>query len=398
MPKITAVRSTAALASALGNIFNDATVVRATATVFEIRTADHRYVVNGTGLGYDIRDGLFMGFTDGTLTGLTVSTLVGGATLGRLTELALDVDDLPNLSNPDWAPRLLNILAADPWTVEGTGLNDTLLMSQATGFFSRLAVTIWGFAGNDTLGGGGGGDTLLGGVGHDELRDSVGNDSLFGDGGNDRLIQTAGAGGDDTMNGGAGNDLIEGGKGSDSLLGLAGKDTIDGGDGTDTIDGGGGVDRILGAGGNDSILGGEGRDNIFGGAGADTIDGGLGEDRIFGEAGHDLITGGLHADVIDGGAGNDTIISGIGPDTLTGGTGADQFVFDAKGGVDRITDFDFANDTVVIELAEGETFRLTQNGAHASIIFGEAEEARIVLENRLADGLVLGDNLLIVEI
>lgn len=398
MPTLAKVQSTTAFAQALSAILDGPTVTRATPTAFEIRTADHRYLINGTDMAYNIQDGLFTGFTGGTITTLLVEQLAPAKTLGRIIGLDLDVDDLPSLTSANFTQRLAALLAAEPWTVNGTNGADSLLLTSAAGFFSKVAVTIWGFGGNDTLAGGSGGDTLMGGLGNDELRDSVGNDSLFGDGGNDRLIQTVGAGGDDTMNGGAGNDLIEGGKGSDSLLGLAGKDTIDGGAGTDTIDGGGGVDRILGASGNDSILGGEGRDQIFGGAGAETIDGGLGEDRIFGEAGHDLITGGLHADIIDGGAGNDTIISGIGPDTLTGGSGADQFEFDSAGGVDRITDFDFDTDTIVLELAEGETFRIAQNGPHTSIIYGESEEARIVIENRFSGGLVLGDNLLIVEI
>lgn len=396
MPTLTKVQSTTAFAQALSAILDGPTVTRATPTAFEIRTADHRYLINGTDLAYDIQDGFFTGFAGGTITTLLVEDLSPAKTLGRIIDLDLDVEDLPSVTSGNFTQRLAALLAAESWTVNGTNGADSLLLTSAAGFFSNVAVTVWGFGGNDTLVGGGGGDTLMGGLGHDELRDSVGNDSLFGDGGNDRLIQAPGAGGNDTMNGGAGNDLIEGGKGNDSLLGLAGKDTIDGGAGADTIDGGGGVDSIIGAAGNDSILGGAGLDRISGGDGADTIDGGLGEDRIFGDAGHDLITGGLHADRIDGGAGNDTITGGIGPDTLTGGSGADQFNFGPGDGTDRITDFEADLDTIFIELAAGETFQLVQNGANASILYGDG--GRIVLENTLTGEIVLNDNLLVVEL
>lgn len=396
MPTLTKVQSTTAFAQALSAILDGPTVTRATPTAFEIRTADHRYLINGTDLAYDIQDGFFTGFAGGTITTLLVEDLSPAKTLGRIVDLDLDVEDLPSVTSGNFTQRLAALLAAESWTVNGTNGDDSLLLTSAAGFFSKVAVTVWGFGGNDTLVGGGGGDTLLGGVGNDELRDSVGNDSLFGDGGNDRLIQAPGAGGNDTMNGGAGNDLIEGGKGNDSLLGLAGKDTIDGGAGADTIDGGGGVDSIIGAAGNDFILGDAGLDRISGGDGADTIDGGLGEDRIFGDAGHDLITGGLHADVIDGGAGDDTITGGIGPDTLTGGSGADQFNFGPGDGSDRITDFEADLDTIFIELAAGETFSLVQNGAHASILYGDG--GRIVLENTLTGEIVLNDNLLVVEL
>ena len=396
MPTLTKVQSTTAFAQALSAILDGPTVTRATPTAFEIRTADHRYLINGTDLAYDIQDGFFTGFAGGTITTLLVEDLSPAKTLGRIIDLDLDVEDLPSVTSGNFTQRLAALLAAESWTVNGTNGADSLLLTSAAGFFSNVAVTVWGFGGNDTLVGGGGGDTLMGGLGHDELRDSVGNDSLFGDGGNDRLIQAPGAGGNDTMNGGAGNDLIEGGKGNDSLLGLAGKDTIDGGAGADTIDGGGGVDSIIGAAGNDSILGGAGLDRISGGAGADTVDGGLGEDRIFGDAGHDLITGGLHADRIDGGAGNDTITGGIGPDTLTGGSGADQFNFGPGDGTDRITDFEADLDTIFIELQAGETFQLVQNGANASILYGDG--GRIVLENTLTGEIVLNDNLLVVEL
>jgi Ca2+-binding RTX toxin-like protein len=61
------------------------------------------------------------------------------------------------------------------------------------------------------------------------------------------------------------------------------------------------------------------------------------------------IAGTVYNDNLDGGAGNDAIVGGKGSDVLTGGSGIDRFVFDVlKQGVDRITDFVSADDTLEI--------------------------------------------------
>jgi Ca2+-binding RTX toxin-like protein len=70
----------------------------------------------------------------------------------------------------------------------------------------------------------------------------------------------------------------------------------------------------------------------------------------------DVIHGLAGNDVLKGGAGNDTLFGGAGRDVLTGGTGQDVFVFDTKlaktnaahkkTGLDKITDFVVADDTI----------------------------------------------------
>jgi Ca2+-binding RTX toxin-like protein len=76
-----------------------------------------------------------------------------------------------------------------------------------------------------------------------------------------------------------------------------------------------------------------GDDTVWGSAEGDTLAGGVGEDHLFGQAG---------ADDLDGGAGNDI---------LAGGEGNDRFFIDLGMGQDRILDFDFAEDELVVSQA-----------------------------------------------
>ncbi len=209
---------------------------------------------------------------------------------------------------------------------------------------------------------GDGSDWVDGGAGNDEIYGEDGGDTVSGGDGNDKV---SGGNGDDIVNGNAGNDLLHGNAGADVINGGTGDDRIFGGTGDDEIDGGIGNDRILGGSGNDVISGGEGDDTVLAGTGNDTLNGGdgndllrgqSGDDIINGDAGNDLILGGNGNDTLDGGAGNDTILGGrgndiltggLGDDVLNGGAGADSFVFLATdGGVDQITDFDVALDTL----------------------------------------------------
>lgn len=94
-------------------------------------------------------------------------------------------------------------------------------------------------------------------------------------------------------------------------------------------------------------------DHFSGGAGNDTLTGNQGNDILDGGAGNDTITGDDGFDILQGGAGNDTI---------SGGSGNDQFIFAAPTpnanaaintliGVDAITDFVVADDTIVLDRA-----------------------------------------------
>jgi Ca2+-binding RTX toxin-like protein len=79
-------------------------------------------------------------------------------------------------------------------------------------------------------------------------------------------------------------------------------------------------------------------------------DGGDGNDTLTGGDGNDTLTGGAGNDTLIGGAGNDTLTGGAGNDTLIGGAGNDTFVFDSLSGVDTITDFSHADDTLEFNL------------------------------------------------
>jgi Ca2+-binding RTX toxin-like protein len=210
---------------------------------------------------------------------------------------------------------------------------------------------------------------------------------IFGYGGNDAL---GGADGDDEIDGGAGDDLIAGGKGSNTLRGGAGNDFISAsgyidagqrvkpgeawsaaptgttvlGSGptwgvyetaldqqtwvgvsavpTDVstgsvIDAGEGNDGALGSWAGDTIYMGAGNDLAQGLAGRDVIYGQDGDDRLYGDgidqAGLvNYVPGDQHGDdLIDGGAGNDSISGQGGADVLLGGAGNDKLAGD--GGV-----------------------------------------------------------------
>jgi Ca2+-binding RTX toxin-like protein len=191
-------------------------------------------------------------------------------------------------------------------------------------------VNITGTADDNTLNGGAGGDGIDGGAGNDVLNGGDGNDSLYG---------------------GAGNDVLLGGNGFDYLTGDIGNDTLDGGD-NDFLDGGAGFDSLVGGAGNDTLNGGADNDVLDGGAGFDNLIGGDGFDAVWGGDGNDTLIGGNGNDTLDGGVGDDRIWGGLGKDVLTGGAGKDIFVFDykpSKSHADRITDFNYRQDTIYIE-------------------------------------------------
>jgi Ca2+-binding RTX toxin-like protein len=193
----------------------------------------------------------------------------------------------------------------DPIVIRGTGGNDNIHVSKATG--------------------------LLGLLGLIEV-DVNGSKQYFTAEQAKRLVIQAGAGNDTvvidsnvkqgiTVDGGIGDDVIIGGGGDDKLSGGSGKDVIAGRGGNDTISGGRGDDFLTGGTGNDVIDGGSGNDVIRGGTGHDVIRGGSGNDVIRGDGGNDVIDGGRGNDVIDGGPGFDVVIPGEGEDRIKNANG-----------------------------------------------------------------------------
>ncbi|MDT8853535.1 hypothetical protein RNZ50_00510 [Paracoccaceae bacterium Fryx2] len=135
--------------------------------------------------------------------------------------------------------------------------------------------------------------------------------------------------------------------------------------------------RITGNGENNGIFGAEGNDILKGQGGADFLEGWTGNDRLIGGAGRDILLGMDGADTLLGGGGRDELIGGRGADVLTGGVGADSFVFEAKGGRDRITDFEDDIDTLRLDPALWDNARLTR--AQVVAEFGADTEAGLVL-------------------
>ena len=107
-----------------------------------------------------------------------------------------------------------------------------------------------------------------------------------------------------------------------------------------------------------------GNDTMTGQAGNDALSGGAGNDTLSGLSGNDVLSGSTGNDVLHGGEGNDTLSGGAGKDVLAGGAGRDVFLFDTRPGkasVDRIIDFNVADDT--IHLAKSAFGKIAKKGA-----------------------------------
>jgi Ca2+-binding RTX toxin-like protein len=278
-----------------------------------------------------------------------------------------------------------------------------------------LANRLLGGAGNDRLSGGAGDDRLLGGLGDDVLDGGTGVDTVSYKGNTAAVSVTlsgasnatvkvngvaedtirnvehvAGGSGADVLTGdglanrlfgGAGNDRLSGGAGDDRLLGGLGDDVLDGGTGGDTTsykDKTAAVSVTL-AGASDATVKVNGVaediirnvEHVAGGSGADVLAGDGLANRLFGAAGNDRLSGGAGNDRLLGGLGDDVLIGDIGNDVLTGDPGKDQFLFNATPNaitnLDRITDFNVADDTIVLENAIFTAF--TTTGAISSGAF-----------------------------
>lgn len=148
------------------------------------------------------------------------------------------------------------------------------------------------------------------------------------------------------------------------ITGTPGDDFLDGTPEADRIQALGGHDEILARAGDDVLDGGDGNDELFGGDGDDTADGGDGNDQL------------------DGRGGNDT---------LTGGPGRDIFLYYARvdNGDDTITDFDAAEDTILLDGFTAADVEVRAENAGTVIVLGQ--QGRISLPDVAqidVDGLV----------
>lgn len=303
-----------------------------------------------------------------------------------LTALA-QATELPDFLSGTVRPNLIDGLAGDD-TLDGLEGNDTLLGREGDdnligGLGDDLLV---GHEGNDLIEAGAGRDRVYGGLGDDEIAGHRDNDRLHGNGGNDTII--AGLGddlvfgglGDDFISGNEGNDDLRGHDGNDTLKGVDGADTLRGSTGDDSLDGGAGEDVLLAGAGTDSLTGGAGNDRMVGHGGDDLLRGGNGSDTLNGGNGADTLAGGRDADLLmgkdgrdllqgDGGA--DTLNGGNGADTLTGGAGADSFVFPGDSLRDRVTDFDLAEDRILV-IGENPVMSVVAVAAGTLVVMDDA--------------------------
>ncbi|MGS4886883.1 calcium-binding protein [Roseibium sp. MB-4] len=79
------------------------------------------------------------------------------------------------------------------------------------------------------------------------------------------------------------------------------------------------------------------------------------DNELIGDVANNLLNGGAGSDTIDGGDGIDLLNGGADDDVLTGGAGSDVFVLDVGGGNDLITDFNVAEDVLLLDDASGIT-------------------------------------------
>jgi serralysin len=266
-------------------------------------------------------------------------------------------------------------------TFLGSGFSYNSLMTPQSGIVTRYQESIDGEVGVDIAGLSVPATTLVSWAAtnyQNAVSDLLaGADQIQGAGYDDVLL---GFGGADSMVGGAGNDVLDVGTGGDTAFGGAGNDTLGSSgseynylwaeDGNDSIWGGSGFDNTHGNQGNDTthgnagadwVVGGKGEDLMYGDAGVDLVYGNIGNDSLYGGDDADRLLGGQDSDTLSGGAGNDFLSGDRGSDTVGGGAGADIFYgFDGTG-VDRITDFDYA---------EGDRIQLFQTDLQSASVVG----------------------------
>ena len=198
-------------------------------------------------------------------------------------------------------------------------------------------------------------------------------DYIRGTSGADSISQTGAA----TVYGLEGNDVISLVQGSNFLRGEAGDDSVWGGSGFDDMHGNMGNDTLRGNDGEDWVVGGKDNDLLFGDAAFDIVYGNMGNDTVDGGAGNDWVRGGQGDDTVMGGAGDDWIWGDKGNDTISGGAGADLFYSLAGAGIDRITDFNYAEGDR-LKLDGNPSRTIAQAGADVVVDMGNGDQVILV--------------------
>lgn len=270
------------------------------------------------------------------------------------------------------------------WLVDGT-LNGGLVQNNFSDVIKAHLIApntdsrIFGYGGNDALGGGDGNDEISGGDGDDLIAGGKGSNELRGGAGNDFISATGyitagqrvrpgevwtAPSGATALGSGPTWGVYESASGEQTWVGISTVPSdvtvgsvIDAGDGNDqavgswagdTIYMGANDDVAYGLAGRDVIYGEGGHDKLFGDGietpgklnstpgeqhGDDLIDGGTGNDSISGQGGSDVLLGGGDDDLLEGDGdvqaqfhGEDLLDGGQGDDELVGGGLSDQLL------------------------------------------------------------------------
>ena len=265
--------------------------------------------------------------------------------------------------------------------ITGSGFNDNLWGHNGVNVLNGMDGNdlLKGYGAADTLRGEDGNDYLDGGTGADTMIGGLGNDIYIVDNVNDVIDESGGEGADTVRTsvsyalapfGGADIEVFETtdptGTGAISLTGNGSSQRIVGNDGANYIHGGGGSDELVGRDGND-IYRFPGPNSVVvenGGEGIDTV-------RALGTyvltPGADVevltaddyylpwvdLTGNDNGNSLVGSGGDDVLNGRDGRDDLFGNDGQDSFLFDtplnAATNVDRILDFNVADDTILLD-------------------------------------------------
>jgi Ca2+-binding RTX toxin-like protein len=292
---------------------------------------------------------------EGSSTGVVVSLITDSAAYGDAQGDSLD--SIENLTGSNHGDNLI-------------GDNGVNVLNGGRG-----ADTLKGYGGSDTIHGEDGDDFMDGGAGYDTMIGGAGSDTYVVDNYSDVV----------TESGGQGTDLVrtsvsyvltydsdierletsdENGTAAMTLVGNASGNRITGNNGDNIISGEGGGDEAIGRGGNDTYYvdnagdqvretGGQGTDTVYASASWTLTAGSDVENLIALGTAPINLTGNDTNNLVRGNNGNNTLNGGAGGDDLFGLGGQDGFLFNtplnAATNVDRISDFNVADDTILLD-------------------------------------------------
>jgi len=239
----------------------------------------------------------------------------------------------------------------------GNGDVVTLENTSLANWQTAAATQNFGSAGNDVLTGTAQGETFVAGAGNDVINAASGDDTIVYTSGDDVIT------GHGTIN--YGNDTLDLSKYTADQVSfrIVGHDVF-----IDTPDGSIELDYQV------RYDVGHSRSNIenilFSDGALDAA--GIADRAIAdqGNAGDDVITGSFQSETITGGTGND-VLSGV--------NGSDTFVFAVGDGVDHITDYNAANDTLEFTGIGFTDLTITQVGSDVLIEYGASDQ--LIVEN-----------------